>query len=97
MRLVQFFVTSLALGGLSRKTIANILPTLFSLLRTGKAWEYAPGSILLWDLTLPHDGVKKSAALFHGTRSRDITSAASLSLASLRYKALGASPIEALG
>ena len=67
----RFWVTpeALALGGLSRKTIANILLTLFSLLRTGKAWEYAPGSILLWDLTLPHDGVKKSAALFHGTRS----------------------------
>jgi len=95
-RLVQSFVTSLALGELSRKTIENILLTLSSLLRTGKAWEYAAGSKSLSDLSLPHDGVKKEQRCFTAQEVGRIISAASLRLASLRYKTLGASPIEAL-
>jgi len=80
----------------ARKTIENILLTLCSLLRTGNALEYAAGSKSLSDLTLPHDGVKKEQRCFTTQEIGPIISAASVSLASLRYKALGASPIEAL-
>jgi hypothetical protein len=46
-KVTQTFVTSLALGGLERKTIENILLTLSSLLRTARAWGYATGSFSL--------------------------------------------------
>ena len=75
-RIVQSFVTSLALGGLSRKTIENILLTLSSLLRTAEAWEYAAGSISLSDLTLPRHGVKKEQRCFTAEEIGRIISAA---------------------
>jgi integrase len=75
-RTVQSFVTSLALGGLLRKTIENILLTLSSLLRTAKAWDYATGSISLSDLTLPRDGIKKEQRCFTAEEIGRIISAA---------------------
>jgi len=74
----------------------NIVLTRSSLLQTGKAWEYAAASISLSDLTLPYDGAKKEQRCFTAQEVGRIISAASLGLASLRYKALSASPIEAL-
>jgi integrase len=75
-KIVQSFLTSLALGGLSRKTIENILLTLSSLLRKAKAWEYATGSISLSDLTLPRDGIKKEQRCFTAEETGRIISAA---------------------
>jgi integrase len=69
-------VTSLALGGLLRKPIENILLTLSSLLRTAKAWDYATGSISLSDLTLPRDGIKKEQRCFTAEEIGRIISAA---------------------
>lgn len=63
-KLVQSFVTSLATGGRSRKTIENVVLTLSSLLRPAKAWAYACGSFSLSGLTLPRDGVKKEQRCF---------------------------------
>jgi integrase len=63
-KLVQSFVTYLATGGRSRKTIENVLLTLSSLLRTAKAWDYACGSFSLSGLTLPRNGVKKEQRCF---------------------------------
>jgi len=73
-RIVQSLVTSLALGGLARKTIENILLTLSSLLRTAKAWDYATGSFSLSDLTLPREGVKKEQRCFTAEESGRIIS-----------------------
>lgn len=41
-RNVQAFVSQMAAKGLTRKTIENVLQTLFSLVKTAKAWRYVP-------------------------------------------------------
>jgi integrase len=75
-RIVQSLVTSLALRGLQRKTIENILLTLTSLLRKAKAWGYAAGSISFSDLTLPRDGIRKEQRCFTAEEIGRIISAA---------------------
>ena len=63
-KLIQAFVTSLATGRLSRKTIENVLLTLSSILKKAKAWDYATGNLSFADLTLPREGVKKEQRCF---------------------------------
>jgi integrase len=75
-KIVQSFVTSLAQGGLSRKTIENILMTLSSLFRTAKAWDYATGNYSHSDLTLPRNGVKKEQRCYTAEEIGRIISAA---------------------
>jgi integrase len=82
-KLVQSFVTSLATGGRSRKTIENVLLTLSSLLRTAKAWDYACGSFSLSGLTLPRNGVKKEQRCFTAEETGRIIFAASEPLATI--------------
>jgi hypothetical protein len=47
------FVTYLAIGKRSKKTVENVLLTLSSALRKAKAWGYACGNFSLADITLP--------------------------------------------
>ena len=75
-RAVQGFVTSLAVAGLSRKTVENILLTLSSLMRVAKAWGYATGGYSSSDLTLPREGVKKEQRYFSAEDVGRIISAA---------------------
>jgi hypothetical protein len=75
-KVVQAFVTSIATGGLSRKTVENVLLTLSSLLRTARAWGYACGTFSLADLTLPRAGVKKDQRSFTASEAGRIIAAA---------------------
>jgi integrase len=63
-KLIQAFVTSLSSGGLSRKTIENVLLTVSSILNKAKAWDYATGNFSFADLTLPREGVRKEQRCF---------------------------------
>ena len=76
-KIVQTFVTSLALRGLQRKTIENVLLTLSSLLRKAKAWDYATSIVSLSDLTLPREGIKKEQRCFTAEEIGRIIGAAS--------------------
>ncbi len=69
---VQGFVTYLASGGRSRKTVENVLLTLSSLLRTARAWGYACGDFRFADLTLPREGVRKEPRCFTDDEVRRI-------------------------
>jgi len=74
---VQTFVAYLATGGRSRKTVENVLLTLSSILRTARAWDYACGSFLLSDITMPREGVRKEPRSFTDAEVGKILSAAS--------------------
>ena len=63
-RTVQGFVAHLASGGLSHKTVENVLLTLSSHLRTARAWGYRCGDFRFRDLTLPREGVKAEPRCF---------------------------------
>jgi integrase len=52
-RTVQAFVTTLATGGRTRKTIDNVLNTLSSILRSAKTFNYACGQFSRRELKLP--------------------------------------------
>jgi integrase len=82
-KIVQAFVTSLATGGLSRKTVENILLTLSSILSKARAWGYACGSFSLGDLTLPRKGIKQEQRSFTATESGRIIAAAKEPFATL--------------
>ena len=69
---VQGFVAHLASGGRSRKTVANVLLTLSSLLKTARAWGYAGGDFHFADLTLPREGVRKEQRCFTDTEVQKI-------------------------
>lgn len=75
-KVLQAFVTSLATGGRSRKTIENVLLTVSSIFRTAKAWDYACGKFSLADLTLPREGVKKEQRCFTASEVGRIIAAA---------------------
>jgi integrase len=73
---VQSFVSILANGGRSRKTVENVLLTLSSILRTARAWEYICGSFTLADITMPREGVRKEQRSFTDEEVGKILSAA---------------------
>src|SRR5712691_2377263 len=73
----------MAMGGLSRKTVENVLLTLSSLLNKAKAWDYACGGFKLSDLTLPRDGVKKEQRCFTAQEAGRIIAAASKPFATI--------------
>jgi integrase len=72
---VQEFVTYLASGGRSRKTVENVLLTLSSLLKTARAWGYACGNFRFADLTLPREGVKAEPRCFTDDEMRKMITA----------------------
>lgn len=57
VKTLQAFVTTLAATGITRKTIENVLQTLFSILRTARAYGNALPQVKRADLTLPADSV----------------------------------------
>ena len=73
---VQSFVSYLATGGRSRKTVENVLLTLSSILRTARAWEYACGNFSLSDITMPREGLRKEQRSFTDAEVGKILSAA---------------------
>lgn len=80
---VQGFVAYLASGGLSRKTVENVLLTLSSLLRTARAWNYRCGDFRFADLTLPREGVKKEPRCFTDDEVRKIVTNAAEPLSTI--------------
>lgn len=52
---LQAFVAALSDGSRTRKTIENILLTLFSILAAGRLWDYAIPKTSLSDLSLPQE------------------------------------------
>jgi integrase len=52
---LQAFVTALSDGSRTRKTIENILLTLFSILSAGRTWDYTIPKTSLSDLSLPQE------------------------------------------
>jgi integrase len=75
IRNVQTFVTSLALSGLSRKSIENIITTLHSLLQTAKKWGYVPVVFERSALSLPREGERREARFFDAEQVRRIIAA----------------------
>jgi integrase len=75
-KVVQAFVTSLATGGLARKTVENIVLTLSSIIGTARAWGYACGSFSFADLTLPRKGVNVEPRSFTASEAGRIIAAA---------------------
>jgi integrase len=73
---VQGFVAYLASGGRSRKTVENVLLTVSSLIKTGRAWGYAFGDFRFADLTLPREGVKTEPRCFTDDETRRIITGA---------------------
>ena len=73
---VQGFVSYLASGGRSRKTVENVLLSVSSLLRTARAWGYACGDFRFADLTLPREGVRKEPRFFTDDEMRRIIAGA---------------------
>jgi integrase len=63
-RHVQAFVTWLAMKGLARKTIENILMTLSTILHTAKDWKYAVGDWSFSAVSLPQHSVKREPRSF---------------------------------
>lgn len=53
---LQAFVTTLAATGITRKTIENVLQTLFSVLRTARVYGNAVPQVKRSDLVLPREG-----------------------------------------
>lgn len=75
VRNVQTFVTSLALSGLSRKSIENVITTLHSLLQTAKKWSYVPVVFERSALSLPREGERREARFFDAEQVRRIIAA----------------------
>lgn len=75
IRNVQTFVTSLALSGLSRKSIENVITTLHSLLNTAKKWGYVPVVFERSALSLPREGERREARFFDAEQVRRIIAA----------------------
>jgi len=75
VRNVQAFISALAVAGLSRKTIENILTTLHSLLGTAKKWGYVPAVFERSALSLPREGERKESRFFSAEQVRRIIAA----------------------
>ena len=67
----QNFVTRLS-PGVSRKTVLNVLGTLSSMLKSAKRWNYCCHPIVMEDLALPADGIRKQTRFFNGEEARKI-------------------------
>lgn len=67
----QNFVTRLS-RSVSRKTVTNVLCTLSSMLRSAKKWNYCCHPIVMRNLELPADGIRKDARFFNGEEARKI-------------------------
>ncbi|MCU1342356.1 MAG: integrase family protein, partial [Candidatus Acidoferrum typicum] len=71
-RTVQAFVTALATGGRTRKTIENILNTLSSVLSSAKTFGYACGQISRRELTLPRKSIGREVRSFDALQAGNI-------------------------
>ena len=73
---VQTFVNSLSAGKLKRKTVENILLTLFSILNFARKWGYSSPKLSFSDLTLPQREVKSKVRCYSAEEMFQIVSAA---------------------
>lgn len=71
-RTVQAFVTTLAEGGRTRKTIENILNTLSSILRSAKTFGYACGQFSRKELALPRKRMGREVRSFDASQVGNI-------------------------
>jgi integrase len=72
---IQAFISGLAVTGLARKTIENVLTSLHSLLGTAKKWDYIPTVFEHSALYLPEEGEQKEARFFDAEQVRRIIGA----------------------
>jgi len=72
VRTLQAFVTSAAATGVTRKTLENILQTVFSILRTARSFGNALPAVKRRDLQLPPAGPAKEAAMLDAPQSGPI-------------------------
>ena len=73
---VQTFVNSLSAANLKRKTVENILLTLFSILNFARKWGYSSPKLSFSDLTLPQREVKSKVRCYSAEEMFQIVSAA---------------------
>lgn len=71
---VQAFISSLAVAGLARKTIENIIGSLQSMLGTAKKWGYIPAVFERKSLCLPRETERKESRFFDAMQIRRIIS-----------------------
>lgn len=72
---LQAFVTTLAAGNRTRKTIENILLTLSSILSAGRTWGYSIPRVSLSDLSLPQETARAVRCYALGEMRKIISSA----------------------
>jgi integrase len=75
-RTVQAFVTALATGGRTRKTIENVLNTFSSILSSAKTFGYACGQFSRRELKLPRKNVGREVRSFDASQAGRIIASA---------------------
>jgi len=71
-RTVQAFITALATGGRTRKTIENVLNTFSSILSSAKTFGYACGQFSRRELKLPRKSVGREVRSFDASQAGSI-------------------------
>lgn len=94
VRNVQAFVSSLAVTGLSRKSIENVVTSLHSLLGIARKWGYIPAVFERSALYLPRDTERKEARFFSAEQVRRIIAASKEPFATM-YAVLACTGIRA--
>jgi len=74
VRNLQAFVTSTAATGVTRKTLENILQTVFSILRTARMFGHSVPPVKRADLMLPREEAKKEARFLDARQVGEIIS-----------------------
>ena len=75
-RTVQAFITALATGGRTRKTIENVLNTFSSILSSAKTFGYACGQFSRRELKLPRKSVGREVRSFDASQTGSIIACA---------------------
>lgn len=75
VKIVQTFSTILALGR-TRKTVENILQTLFSILQTARRFGSAVPAVSRGDIVLPSEGAKREVRFFDAAQVGQIIAVA---------------------
>jgi hypothetical protein len=74
VRNLQAFVASTAATGVTRKTLENILQTVFSILRTARMFGHSVPPVKRADLMLPREEAKKEARFLDAKQVGEIIS-----------------------
>jgi integrase len=82
---VQALVNSLSAGKRKRKTVENVLLTLFSILSFARKWGYSAPKFLFSDLTLPQREVKSKVRCYSAEEMFQIVSSADEPLGTLCF------------